>query len=288
MSAKLLDGRAIAALVRDELRAMAQEYAERHGTTAGLAILCIGAQPASDVYVRQLLREAERIGVRGALVTLDQDIIDDDALRAGIEALNDDDNTQGLLVQMPLPAHLSARIVAEAISPRKDVDGISMRSAGNLFLRYPSFVPATCAAVVELLDRYQIPIAGQRIAIIGASNTVGKPLAFMLLARDATVTVCHIHTRDLAQWTRQADIVISAAGKAGLLKGAMIRPGATVVDVGINVLEDGSIVGDADFASVVEVAGALSPVPGGVGPLTPLTALKQMLLAPRMWDTSAS
>lgn len=288
MSAQLLDGRAIAALVRDELRALAQEYAERHGQTAGLAILCVGAQPASDVYVRQLLREAERIGVRGTLVTLDQDIIDDDALRAGIEALNDDDNTQGLLVQMPLPANLSPRIVAEAISPRKDVDGISMRSAGNLFLRYPSFVPATCAAVVELLDRYEIPIAGKRIAIIGASNTVGKPLAFMLLARDATVTVCHIHTRDLIQWTHQADIVISAAGKAGLLKGEMIRPGATVVDVGINVLEDGSIVGDADFASVSQVAGALSPVPGGVGPLTPLMALKQMLLARRMWETSAS
>ena len=288
MTAQLLDGRAIATLVRDELRALAQDYVKRNGQAAGLAIVCVGAQPASDVYVRQLLREAERIGVRGTLVTLEQDTIEDDALRAGIEALNDDDNTQGLLVQMPLPSNLSPRVVAEAISPRKDVDGISMRSAGNLFLRYPSFVPATCAAVVELLDRYGIPIAGRRVAIIGASNTVGKPLAFMLLTRDATVTVCHIHTRDVIQWTRQADIVISAAGKAGLLRGDMIRSGATVVDVGINVLDDGSIVGDADFASVSQVAGALSPVPGGVGPLTPLMALKQMLLAPRMWETGAS
>lgn len=283
MAAQLLDGRAIAAIVRDELRALAEDFALRHGHAAGLAIVCVGAQPASDVYVRQLLREAERIGVRGTLVTLDDDI-EDGALRAGIEALNDDDDTQGMLVQMPLPAQLSTRAVAEAISPRKDVDGISMRSAGNLFLRYPSFVPATCAAVVELLDRYDVPIAGQRVVIVGASNTVGKPLAFMLVARDATVTVCHIHTHDLAHWTRQADIVIAAAGKAGLITSAMIRPGATVVDVGINVLRDGSIVGDVAFESVFQVAGALSPVPGGVGPLTPLMALKQMLLAPHIWS----
>lgn len=281
MTAQLLDGRAIAAVVRDELRTQAEDYVARHGRAAGLAIVCVGAQPASDVYVRQLLREAERIGVQGALVTLADDI-EDAALRAGIEALNDDDEMQGLLVQMPLPPHLSPRVVAESISPRKDVDGISMRSAGNLFLRYPSFVPATCAAVVELLDRYQITIAGQRITIVGASNTVGKPLSFMLLARDATVTVCHIHTRDLAQWTRQADIVIAAAGKASLLTGDMIRPGATVVDVGINVLDDGSIVGDVAFESVAQVAGALTPVPGGVGPLTPLMALRQMLLAPQL------
>lgn len=277
MPALLLDGRAIAKVVRGELRALAEEYAERHGHAAGLAILCVGAQPASDVYVRQLQREAEQVGVRATLVTLAEDI-EDAALHASIEALNDDDETQGLLVQMPLPPHLSPRIVAEAVSPRKDVDGISMRSAGNLFLRYPTFVPATCAAVVELLDRYEVKLAGQRVVIVGASNTVGKPLAFMLLARDATVTVCHIFTRDLAHWTRQADIVISAAGKAGLVTSDMIRPGATVVDVGINVLPDGGIVGDVAFESVAAIAGAISPVPGGVGPLTPLMALKQVLL----------
>lgn len=281
MSARLLDGRSIAALVRDELRTLAQDYTHRQGHAAGLAIVCVGGQPASDVYIRQLLREAQRIGVRGTLVTLPNDT-DNAALRAGIEALNDDDATQGLLVQMPLPPHLSTQIVAEAISPRKDVDGISMRSAGNMFLRYPSFVPATCAAVVELLDRYETPIARQRVVIIGASNTVGKPLAFMLLSRDATVTVCHIHTRDLSHWTCQADIIITAVGKAGLLTGAMVRPGATVIDVGINVLADGSLVGDADFASVAEVAGAITPVPGGVGPLTPLMALKQMLVTPQI------
>lgn len=281
MPARVLDGRAIASVVRGELRALASDYAERHGRPAGLAVVCVGAQPASDVYVRQLLREAANIGVRGSLVTLADDI-ENAALRAGIEALNDDDETQGLLVQMPLPPQLEPRVVAEAVSPRKDVDGISMRSAGNLFLRYPSFVPATCAAVVELLDRYAIPLAGQRVTIIGASNTVGKPLAFMLLARDATVSVCHIYTRDLAHWTRQADIVIAAAGKVGLVTEQMIRPGATVVDVGINVLADGSISGDVAFERVARVAGALSPVPGGVGPLTPLMALRQMLLEPHL------
>ncbi|HEX5571714.1 MAG TPA: bifunctional 5,10-methylenetetrahydrofolate dehydrogenase/5,10-methenyltetrahydrofolate cyclohydrolase, partial [Ktedonobacterales bacterium] len=281
MPARVLDGRAIASVVRAELRALASDYAERHGRPAGLAVICVGAQPASDVYVRQLLREAASIGVRGSLVTLAEDI-ENAALRAGIEAVNDDDETQGLLVQMPLPPQLEPRVVAEAVNPRKDVDGISMRSAGNLFLRYPSFVPATCAAVVELLDRYDIPLVGQRVTIIGASNTVGKPLAFMLLARDATISVCHIHTRDLAHWTRQADIVIAAAGKAGLVTEQMIRPGATVVDVGINVLPGGAIVGDVAFERVATVAGALSPVPGGVGPLTPLMALRQMLLEPHL------
>ncbi|HEU0026070.1 MAG TPA: bifunctional 5,10-methylenetetrahydrofolate dehydrogenase/5,10-methenyltetrahydrofolate cyclohydrolase [Ktedonobacterales bacterium] len=283
MTAKLLSGRAIAETVREELRAMAVAYEARHGRPAGLAVVTVGAQPASDVYVRQLLREAERIGVRGELVALPDDI-DDDGLRAGLKALNADDRVQGILAQAPLPPHLSARVVAEVMSPRKDVDGISLRSAGNLFLRYPSFVPATCAAVVELLDRYEIPLAGQRVTIVGASNTVGKPLAFMLLGRDATVTVCHIHTRAVSQWTRQSDIVIVAVGKANLLTADMVRPGVTVVDVGINVTAEGGIVGDVAFAEVARVAGAISPTPGGVGPLTPLMALKQLLQADTLWS----
>lgn len=286
MPAKILDGRAIATTVRAELTVLAAQNAERTGQPSSLAIVCVGAQPSSDVYVRQLIRAADSIGVNATLVTLPDDI-DNAGLRAGIDALNDDAETQGLLVQMPLPARLSTLDVAEAISPRKDVDGISIRSAGNLFLRYPSFVAATCAAVVELLDRYETPIAGRRVTIVGASNTVGKPLAFMLVARDATVTVCHIHTRDVGVWTRQADIVIAAAGKARLITADMIKPGATVIDVGINVQLDGSIVGDVDFAGVAEVAGALTPVPGGVGPLTPLMALKQMLLASQIWAPTA-
>ena len=262
---------------------MAAAYQERHGRAAGLAVVTVGGRPASDVYVRQLLREAERVGVRGDLVALPEDI-DDDGLRAGLKALNVDDSVQGILAQAPLPPHLSARVVAEVMSPRKDIDGISLRSAGNLFLRYPSFVPATCAAVVELLDRYEIPLAGKRVTIVGASNTVGKPLAFMLLGRNATVTVCHIYTRSVAQWTRESDIVIVAAGRPNLLTAAMVRPGATVVDVGINVTAEGGITGDVAFAEVAEVAGAISPTPGGVGPLTPLMALKQLLQADTLWS----
>lgn len=286
MTARLLSGRDIAGVIRNELRALAAAYSERHGRPAGLAIVAVGASPASDVYGRRLLREAEAIGVRGDLLTLPEDI-DDDGLRAGLKALNADDAVQGILTQAPLPPHLSPRIVAEVMSPRKDIDGISLRSAGNLFLRYPTFVPATCAAVVELLDRYEIPLAGQRVTVIGASNTVGKPLAFMLLGRDATVSVCHIHTRDVSQWSRQSDIVVVAAGRANLLTAPMVRPGATVVDVGINVGLDGVIVGDVAFAEVAEIAGAITPAPGGVGPLTPLMALRQLLQADTLWTHDA-
>jgi methylenetetrahydrofolate dehydrogenase (NADP+)/methenyltetrahydrofolate cyclohydrolase len=278
MAAKLLSGRAIAGTVREELRALAATYVERHRRAAGLAVVAVGARPASDVYVRRLLAEAASVGVRGELVALPEDI-DSEGLRAGLETLNADDSVQGVLVQAPLPPHLSARTVAESLSPRKDIDGASMLSAGNLFLRYPTFVPATCAAVVELLDRYEIALAGQRVTVVGASNTVGKPLAFLLLGRDATVSVCHIYTRDVRQWTRQSDIVIVAAGRMNLLTADMIRPGATVVDVGINVAPNGSIVGDVAFAEVAEVAGAITPAPGGVGPLTPLMAILQMLRA---------
>lgn len=285
MPARILDGRTIAGAVRDELRALAADYQARHARPAGLAIACVGAQPAADVYVRRLMSEAQQIGMRASLITLAEDV-DDNAMRAALKALNADDDTQGVIVQMPLPPRLSTLVVAEAINPRKDVDGISLRSAGNLFLRYPSFVPATCAAVVEMLDRYHIPLSGRRVVVVGASNTVGKPLAFMLLRRDATVTVTHIFTRDLAHWTRQGDIVIVAAGKPNLLTGGMITPGATVVDVGINLVGD-RIVGDVAFEEVAQVAGALTPVPGGIGALTPLMALKHALSAEHLWARGA-
>jgi methylenetetrahydrofolate dehydrogenase (NADP+) / methenyltetrahydrofolate cyclohydrolase len=228
------------------------------------------------------MRTAGTIGVDASVITLSDDI-DNAGLRACIEALNADDAVQGILIQLPLPPHLSQLTVAEAIDPRKDVDGISLRSAGNLFLRLPSFVPSTSAAVVEILDRSRIPLAGRRAVVVGASNVVGKPLAFLLLHRDATVTVCHIYTRDLAAWTRQADVLVSAAGKAGLITAGMVKPGAAVIDVGINVRENGTITGDVAFDTVADVAGAITPVPGGVGQLTNLMLLKQTLLAQDLW-----
>ncbi len=284
MTARILDGRAIAEGVRADLLALAQADNERFGGPAGLAILRVGEHPSSEIYTRSLLRASEALGVAASVIEMPEDI-DDAGLRAAIEALNADERIHGILMQLPLPPHLSQRTVAEAMDPRKDVDGISLRSAGNLFLRLPSFVPSTCAAVVEMLDRSEIEIARRRVVVVGASNVVGKPLAFMLLHRDATVTVCHIYTADLAHWTRQGDVVIVAAGKPGLLTGEMVRPGAAVIDVGINVQPDGSLLGDVDFASVAQVAGAISPVPGGVGQLTNLMLLKQTLEARRLVAT---
>lgn len=278
MSARLLEGRRIARRVHADLLPLAHAYRERHGTPATLAILRVGDDAAADLYAKSLQRVGESLDMAVRLATLPPDV-DDPGLRAAIHALNDDTRIQGILVAAPLPPQLSQRTVAQAIDPAKDVDGISTTNIGNLFLRQPSFVPSTCAAVVELLERSQIALAGQRAVVVGASNIVGKPLAFMLLHRDATVTVCHIYTRDLAAQTRQADILVVAVGKPGLITAAMIKPGATVVDVGINPQGEGGVVGDVDEASVAPVAGALTPVPGGVGPLTNLMVLKQTLLA---------
>jgi methylenetetrahydrofolate dehydrogenase (NADP+)/methenyltetrahydrofolate cyclohydrolase len=278
MTARILDGRRIARAVRDDLTAMAARDEARFGIPAGLAIVRVGQDPSSQVYTRALLRASERVGVRATTVSL-PDEIDASGLRACIEVLNADNSIHGILMQLPLPKHLSQRLVAESIDPRKDVDGISTRSAGDLFLRLPTFVPSTCAAVLEMLDRSDIRLSGERVVVVGASNVVGKPLSFLLLHRDATVTVCHIYTRDLAEQTLEASVVVVAAGKPGLLTAAMVRPGATVIDVGINVQQDGSLIGDVDAEGVMAVAGALSPVPGGVGQLTNLMLLKQTLLA---------
>ena len=281
MTARVLDGRRIARAVRDDLKALAAADDARFGAPAGLAIVRVGRDASSEVYTRALLRASELIGVRAHALVLPEET-DEPGLRAGIEALNADSSIHGILMQLPLPPHLSQRVVAETIDPRKDVDGISTRSAGNLFLRLPTFVPSTCAAVLEILDRSDIRLDGQRVVVVGASNVVGKPLAFLMLHRDATVTVCHIYTRDLGAQTREASVVVVAAGKPGLLTAEMVRPGATVIDVGINVQPDGSLLGDVDAESVAQVAGALSPVPGGVGQLTNLMLLKQTLLA-RQW-----
>lgn len=278
MPTRILDGRQIAVAVRDDLARRSEEARARLGGPAGLAIVRVGSDAASAVYSNALSRASEAVGVSATLVSLPENT-DDTALRAALMALNADDRVHGILMQLPLPPHLSQRVVAETIDPRKDVDGISMRSAGNLFLRLPSFVPSTCAAVVEILDRADIALAGRRAVVVGASNVVGKPLSFMLLHRDATVTVCHIHTRDLGYWTRQADVLVVAVGKPNLIDGSMVKPGATVVDVGINVRDGGQLVGDVEFESVFAVAGAVTPVPGGVGQLTNLMLLKQTLIA---------
>jgi methylenetetrahydrofolate dehydrogenase (NADP+)/methenyltetrahydrofolate cyclohydrolase len=282
MPARLLDGRALAAGVRADVARQAAARVEQLGHPAGLAIVQVGAQPASEIYSRRLVQTAESVGVAASVVALPEST-DNDQLRARLLALNEDPRVQGILIELPLPPQLSHRTAAEAIDAAKDVDGISPLSSGNLFLHLPSFVPSTSAAVMEILDRGGITLAGRRAVVVGASNVVGKPLAFLLLNRDATITVCHSSTRDLAAWTRQAHVLVVAAGRPGLVTGEMVRPGATVVDVGINVVgPTGEVVGDTDQESVRLVAGALTPVPGGVGPLTNLMLLMQCVAGPRL------
>lgn len=278
MTAQILDGRAMGAEIRSELREEIRRYVRERGQAPGLVIVLVGGDAASSVYSKAILRIADDIGVRARLEQLPT-VTSSDELRATLLYLNADPTVHGIIVQMPLPAHLSQKMVADTIAASKDIDGISPRSAGNLFLGLPSFLPSTAAAVMEILERAHISLAGKRVVIVGRSNVVGKPLAMMLLQKNATVTVCHSRTTNLADFTRQADVLIAAVGRANMLTASMIRPGAVVIDVGINALPEGGIVGDVDFASVREVAGALTPTPGGVGPLTNVMLLKQCVQA---------
>jgi methylenetetrahydrofolate dehydrogenase (NADP+)/methenyltetrahydrofolate cyclohydrolase len=264
--------------IRAELREEIRRYVQEQGRAPGLIIVLVGSDEASGMYSKAILRVANDIGISARLEQLPA-ITSSDELRALLLQLNVDVNIQGIIVQMPLPRHLSQKMVADTIAASKDIDGISPRSAGNLFLGLPSFLPSTAAAVMEILERIHIQLAGKRVVIIGRSNVVGKPLAMMLLQKNATVTICHSRTANLADFTRQADVLIAAAGRANMLTADMVRPGAVVIDVGINALPEGGIVGDVDFASVREVASALTPTPGGVGPLTNVMLLKQCVQA---------
>ena len=278
MTATILDGRAIGAEIKSELRADIEKYVHEHGRPPGLVIVRVGGDAASGVYSKAILRVAEDIGVEARLDQFPTRISPDE-LRAILMQLNCDAAVQGIIVQMPLPGHISQKMVADIISSSKDIDGISPSSAGNLFLGLPSFLPATVASVMEILERSQASLEGKRAVIISRSNIVGKPLAMMLLQKNATVTVSHSHTVDLAGFTRQADVLVTAVGHANMITVDMVRPGAIVIDVGISELPGGGIVGDVDFKSVSEVAGAITPTPGGVGPLTNILLLKQCVRA---------
>src|SRR6059058_4473716 len=278
MTAHILDGRAMGAEIKAELRDDVRRYIEVTGRAPGLVIVRVGGDAASGVYSKVILRVAEEVGIKASLEQLPT-LTSADELRSLLVLLNNDESVQGIIVQMPLPRHLSQQMVADTVASEKDIDGISPRSAGNLFLGLPSFLPSTAAAVMEILERTSTPLAGKRVVILGRSNVVGKPLSMMLLQKNATVTICHSRTAHLADFTRQADVLVSAAGRANLITAAMVRPGAVVIDVGINALPGGGIVGDVDFASVREVAGALTPTPGGVGPLTNVLLLKQCVQA---------
>jgi methylenetetrahydrofolate dehydrogenase (NADP+)/methenyltetrahydrofolate cyclohydrolase len=255
------------------------------GRTPGLAVVLVGDDPASEVYVRNKIRACADVGIASTLVRLPADT-EEAVLLAQVERLNADRAVHGILVQMPLPPRIDPARVVEAIAAEKDVDGFHLLSAGALLtgridggVDVAGFRPCTPYGVMRMLDDAGVPFAGARAVVIGRSNTVGKPMALMLLARNATVTICHSATRDLAAVVREADIVVAAAGRARLVGPAMIKPGAAVVDVGIHRTPEGGLVGDVDFAAVKEVAGWISPVPGGVGPMTITMLLDNTVLA---------
>ena len=278
MTAQILDGRAMRARIKEELQDDVARFSRAYSTVPGLVIVRVGNDSASGVYSKAILRAADEIGLRARMDQLASRTTPDE-LRSALVQLNSDGTVQGIIVQMPLPAHLSQKMVIDTINAQKDIDGISPRSAGNLFLGLPSFLPATAAAVIEMLERASVPLDGKRTIVISRSNVVGKPLAMMLLQKNATVTVCHSRTANLPYYTRQADVLVAAAGRAGMITADMVQPGAIVIDVGINATPEGGIVGDIDFEAVKEVAGALTPTPGGVGPLTNILLLKQCMQA---------
>jgi methylenetetrahydrofolate dehydrogenase (NADP+)/methenyltetrahydrofolate cyclohydrolase len=275
----------MSAELKNELREDVQRYIQAQGYAPGLVIVQVEGDAASGVYTKAILRIARDLGVDARLEALLAEITADE-LRATLVRLNQDVRVHGIIVQMPLPAHLSQDLVANTIAAEKDIDGISPVSAGQLALGLPSFLPSTAAAVIEILTRSNTPLEGKHAVVVGRSNVVGKPLSLLLLQKNATVTICHSRTKDLASFIRQADIVIAAVGRAKMITAEMVQPGATVIDVGTNALPEGGIVGDVDYASVQEAAGAITPVPGGVGPLTNVLLLKQCIQA--AWQQAQS
>jgi methylenetetrahydrofolate dehydrogenase (NADP+)/methenyltetrahydrofolate cyclohydrolase len=279
---RLLAGSPIAAEIRAGLTEDFATFKERWGHAPTLAVVLVGADAPSAVYLQQILRTCQKVGVDGRLVELGAEV-SADGLCNEIERLNADPAVAGIIVQMPLPAHIPLRTVIDSIDPAKDIDGIHPRNAGLLSLGYDGFLPATAQASVEILKRSGIAITGKRVVVVGRSNVVGKPAALLMMREHGTVTVLHSRTRDLAHHTRDAEILIVAAGKPGLVTGEMLMPGAIVVDVGINVVPDGrggeKLVGDVDFESAKGVVEAITPVPGGVGPLTNALLLSHLLAA---------
>ena len=279
MAAALLKGGPLAAEIREGVAADLAAFTAEFGYTPQLAIVVVGADAPSMVYLRRILDGCQRVGIGGRLVELEGECTAAELGRA-IEALGDDPQVAGIIVQQPLPECIPLRVVLDTLDPRKDIDGIHPLNAGLLALGYEGYRPATAHASVELLKRSGIELVGRHAVVVGRSNVVGKPAAQLLLREHATVTVCHSRTPDLAAVLREADIVVVAIGRPRLITGDMLKPGAVVVDVGINVTEDG-LVGDVDFESAAQVASAIAPVPGGVGPLTNAILLSHLMRAAR-------
>ena len=293
MSARILDGKSLAAELRAEIAAEVAALHTGSGRAPGLAVVLAGEDPASRSYVTAKEKACAAAGIRSREITLPASAGRADILSA-VRALNEDDEVDGILVQLPLPDSSIEREVIEAMDPAKDVDGFHPVNIGRMVLGLPAFVPCTPAGVIEILRRAEIPLSGAAVTVIGRSQIVGRPLSVLLSQKgvDATVTLCHTRTKDLARHTRGADVVVVAAGRPGTLTADMIRPGAVVVDVGVNRVPDASrasgyrLAGDADFDGLRDVAGAITPVPGGVGPMTIAMLLRNTVEAARRRRTA--
>src|SRR5882762_8506135 len=267
MPALIIDGKAIAHELRAQYRVRAAALRTRTGVQAGLAVILVGDNPASRLYVSNKIKACGEVGIRSTLVELPPDVSESELLER-IDTLNNDPHTHGILIQLPLPGHISMDRVLEGISVSKDVDGFHLYNVGALVTGNTIFSPCTPFGVQKLLEYEGIEVEGRNVVVVGASNIVGKPMALMLMQQDATVCICHKKTRDLAQFTLLADILVVAAGVPGLIIPQMVRTGAVVIDVGINRLPNGRIIGDVDFEGVRQKASYITPVPGGVGPMT--------------------
>lgn len=278
MTAHIIDGKALAAQVRAHVAQQVAQLEKQGAAKPGLAVILVGDDPASSVYVRNKVKACSEAGIHSVLEVYDADMTQDAVLQR-IAQLNQDTNIHGILVQLPLPKHIDAHTVIEAIDPAKDVDGFHVASAGALMTGLSGFVPCTPHGCMKMLEHIGYDLNGKHAVIIGRSNIVGKPMAMLLLAQNATVTICHSRTNNLKALTLQADVIIAAVGKRNILTADMVKPQAVVIDVGINRDDNGKLCGDVDFEAVQQVASHITPVPGGVGPMTIAMLLSNTLYA---------
>lgn len=280
VSARILDGKAVALRIREQIADRVQQLMQQGRRPPGLAVVLVGSDPASQVYVRSKRKACKEMGIRSFAHDLPAGVSQQELLDL-VDGLNRDPAVDGILVQLPLPSHIDTEAVVERISPDKDVDGFHPYNVGRLVLKLPRLRPCTPRGVMTLLESTGQSVAGADAVVVGASNIVGRPMVLELLLARATVTVCHSRTRDLAAQISRADILVSAVGKPGFIRGEWVKPGAIVIDVGMNRLPEGRLVGDVEFAAASERAGWITPVPGGVGPMTVATLLQNTLQA---WD----
>ncbi|CAM2772457.1 bifunctional methylenetetrahydrofolate dehydrogenase/methenyltetrahydrofolate cyclohydrolase FolD [Helicobacter burdigaliensis] len=276
-----LDGKSLALKIEEEIKKEIKELNEEYKITPGLAVILVGNDPASQSYVNMKAKACKRTGIYSTTHEMPESITQESLLQT-ISMLNQNPNIDGILVQLPLPKHIDATCVLEAIAPHKDVDGFHPFNMGRVYAGLEGFIPATPMGVISLLKHYEIPLKGQNVVIVGASNIVGKPLASLFLNEFATITLCHIHTKDLKEHTKKADILCVGVGKPDLITKDMVKEGAIVIDIGINRLSDGRIVGDVDYANVAPFSSYITPVPGGVGPMTIASLLQNTLKAAKM------